>query len=860
MNPRDRSPSAARSPSPARCAERLASVWPPDEAQRRPIGWRTVAARGWSAAWRPRRSSRAPQLPWWATGGLPGAPRPAARPDRHRPRAAPAAAPRPRPAHRAGRPLRALQPRRRSADGASSAPPRPSASSGALALVVRGGLALGDLYLVAPIGLMLGWPAIFTALFAAAFLCGRRRASSCWPRDGSGCAATSRSARSWSRGAVIALLFDERLLTRRSLRRPAIRPASLGCYPSRDASGSPASAPSSDDDAPHHAPRLAAPRPGDVPAHHPWRLRADVRRLDPRHGRRHVRRLQLLRLRPARPESARRHRAARVHLRLRPHRPEAPGALRVPEPRGGDVRELPEVVWQATVASEDRTFWENNGVDFQGIVRAALANLEAGEIVQGASTITQQVIDYARVLRPRRARRRRSSRAPRPRRASSRSTPTRPPPTRSAEAETDVCQPPAPNNSTDIEDKIRENILAMQVTAAYPGRAGKEQILETYLNLIYYGNGSYGIKAAAANYFGLSRPGRAVHRAGRLPGRTAPGAIRSSTRTRTRTPTPRTRRPAPPTRCASATSCSAPCSTRATSRPREEREARNTTWLEMDAEPPHQRPARAALQLPRSQRGRAHPRHAAGVTDPRPGGPDRRLPDHDHARLPLQQVATSWSQKWVANLADKNVNNAALVAIDSATGEIVAYVGSVDYYNREAPARCRASSTSPASAFGSQARPSSRSRTRRPSSRATRRSPRCSSTPSPSSGPPRRPRYRPTNADIKEHGPVLAIDALRYSMNIPSVQMQFLVGSQTTAEFAESLGIASAEYIMGQDPGPVAGARVGAGQPDEHDPGLLRRSRSRASSTRPRRSSRSATATAGSSTPARTTGRASPTR
>ena len=61
--------------------------------------------------------------------------------------------------------------------------------------------------------------------------------------------------------------------------------------------------------------------------------------------------------------------------------------------------------------------------------------------------------------------------------------------------------------------------------------------------------------------------------------------------------------------------------------------------------------------------------------------------------------------------------------------------------------------------------------------------------------------YRPTNADIKEHGPVLAVDALRYSLNIPSVQMQYLVGSQTTADFAETLGIASSEYIMGQDPG-----------------------------------------------------------
>ena len=60
--------------------------------------------------------------------------------------------------------------------------------------------------------------------------------------------------------------------------------------------------------------------------------------------------------------------------------------------------ELPDVVWQATVASEDRTYWDNNGVDIQATVRAALANLEAGEIVQGASTITQQVIDYARVL------------------------------------------------------------------------------------------------------------------------------------------------------------------------------------------------------------------------------------------------------------------------------------------------------------------------------------------------------------------------------------------------------------------------------------------------------------------------------
>ena len=81
--------------------------------------------------------------------------------------------------------------------------------------------------------------------------------------------------------------------------------------------------------------------------------------------------------------------------------------------------------------------------------------------------------------------------------------------------------------------------------------------------------------------------------------------------------------------------------------------------------------------------------------------------------------------------------------------------------------------------------------------------------------------YRPTNADIKERGPVLAMDALRYSLNIPSVQMQYLVGSQTTANFAQSLGIASADYIMAEDPGPLPGARIGAGEPDEHDAGVL---------------------------------------
>ena len=149
-------------------AERLASVWPADEAQRRPFGWRTIAlslVSGLAAAALVARS----ELPWWATGGhlvLLALLLVLTATDLEQRRLP----------HIVLDPLIILAalfvPLNPGVDplmavvGAVAA----VAFLGALALVVRGGLALGDLYLVAPIGLMLGWPAIFSALFAAAFL------------------------------------------------------------------------------------------------------------------------------------------------------------------------------------------------------------------------------------------------------------------------------------------------------------------------------------------------------------------------------------------------------------------------------------------------------------------------------------------------------------------------------------------------------------------------------------------------------------------------------------------------------------------------------------------------------------------
>ncbi|MBA4170245.1 MAG: prepilin peptidase [Chloroflexi bacterium] len=149
-------------------SERLASAWPADEAQNRPFGWRTIClavVSGLAAAGIVGRS----ELPWWGTGGylaLLGLLLVLTATDLEQ-RRLPHLVLDPLivlavlfvPFNPAVDPLMALI-------GAAAA----VGFLGALALVVRGGLALGDLYLVAPIGLMLGWPMIFTALFAAAFL------------------------------------------------------------------------------------------------------------------------------------------------------------------------------------------------------------------------------------------------------------------------------------------------------------------------------------------------------------------------------------------------------------------------------------------------------------------------------------------------------------------------------------------------------------------------------------------------------------------------------------------------------------------------------------------------------------------
>jgi membrane peptidoglycan carboxypeptidase len=131
---------------------------------------------------------------------------------------------------------------------------------------------------------------------------------------------------------------------------------------------------------------------------------------------------------------------------------------------GGERREViewqdvPAILADATTAVEDRTFWTNTGVDPLGFASAAIDTLTGDP--RGASTITQQLVRQR--LLP-----------------------------------AEVMQDP----SRLIERKIKEIIQSIRVTDSYRGEQGKQRILTAYLNQNFYGNNSYGVKAAARSYF-----------------------------------------------------------------------------------------------------------------------------------------------------------------------------------------------------------------------------------------------------------------------------------------------------------------------------------------------------------------------
>lgn len=122
--------------------------------------------------------------------------------------------------------------------------------------------------------------------------------------------------------------------------------------------------------------------------------------------------------------------------------------------------ELPTHCVQALVATEDANYWSHGGIDLVGVVRAIWINLRGGEVIAGGSTITQQT---ARLL---------------------------------------LLDPLGANERT-IQRKLKEMVLALQLSATF----SKEDVLALYANQVYFGNLAYGLEAAAQAYFQKSARG-----------------------------------------------------------------------------------------------------------------------------------------------------------------------------------------------------------------------------------------------------------------------------------------------------------------------------------------------------------------
>src|SRR5437016_913070 len=116
-----------------------------------------------------------------------------------------------------------------------------------------------------------------------------------------------------------------------------------------------------------------------------------------------------------------------------------------------DLNQMSEWVPKATVAIEDRRFWQHGALDYAGIVRAIFANVRAGHVVQGGSTITQQLARNLYIKKP----------------------------------------------SQTFGRKATEACLAIKLAR----ERSKSWILQAYINQVFYGNRAYGIEAAAQTYF-----------------------------------------------------------------------------------------------------------------------------------------------------------------------------------------------------------------------------------------------------------------------------------------------------------------------------------------------------------------------
>jgi membrane peptidoglycan carboxypeptidase len=463
--------------------------------------------------------------------------------------------------------------------------------------------------------------------------------------------------------------------------------------------------------------------------------------------------------------------------------------------------ELPHLVLDATVATEDKTFWTNPGYDSQAIIRSALRCF-TGDCSSGASTITQQFV-RARLLPP------------------------------------ELLAPSYDDKIRKVKEILQSAHLTDYVTKTYGEQAGKERIVTAYLNQIFYGHNAYGVAGAASAYFNKSlhelTPAEAALLAAIpkspvcydlyswLP-RDDTGAIVKDDKGRLVVPL---KGGVPPTGCDEAhgttnivarrnsilrdmATGADPHTGRGYGRwtsltPAELQAAMDEpivltgdqpnvftaphfVWamkaqldqLLSDREPAESGGYTVITTLDLDAQAVAEKYITAAVIVPQ-------LRGSAYARA-IRQYKLQKDQDWIDNLRNKGIHNGAMVAMDYSTGDVLAYVGSAGYYRDDLASKkfdpkydvAGAGFRQPGSAF-------------KPVVYTTAFDQRKLTAGSvlldvttlfaPSKN------WHPADADLLERGPVLARKALQYSLNIPALRAIDRVGEEAVDQVAAKAGL-----------------------------------------------------------------------
>ena len=389
----------------------------------------------------------------------------------------------------------------------------------------------------------------------------------------------------------------------------------------------------------------------------------------------------------------------------------------------------------ATIATEDKDFWTNPGVDVMRIARAALDNMRSGRVVEGGSTITQQLIKNLVV-----------------------------------------------GNETSIGRKLQEIVLTPQLNSHY----SKHDILEMYLNSIFYGEQAYGSDAAANIYFGLQDKQGGASAASQLD--LAQAAMLAGIPSSPSAYDPLQHPKAAMTRFQSVLDLmvSQHYITKVQALDAM-KEAQSPGFLKQPTNPVNRAPHFFNFVLSQLQQNFHLKRSELSRSD---------MSVYTTLDVALQDKIQKIAQQHVAELnnAGHNVTNAAEVLIDYRTGAIISLLGSIDYNDKSIDGQFDVATQAyrqPGSSFKPYVYVTAFEQGFSPA-QAVADTP--LTIPLPGSDPPT---FTPHNYDLRYHGHMTLRCALQNSLNVPAVRVLQHVGIDNAMKTAHDMGISSYEGTPG---------------------------------------------------------------